>query len=166
MPTRSENTEYAKALAQKRRVKAAVDKDVNTDDRYEIEASDRTRAQRELPKANKKLARVSKETGYDYSEDIGGESPTGVPNVRTMVDRLSRSGNQYSSGMSEGEYAAADDTEPNPRPVSQYRKGGAVKKKSGGMMKKNYGGMVKMKSGGAVRGGGIAQRGQGKMRMC
>ena len=43
-------------------------------------------------------------------------------------------------------------------PDQQYRKGGAVKK--------NYGGMVKMKSGGAVRGAGIAQRGQGKMRMC
>jgi hypothetical protein len=39
-----------------------------------------------------------------------------------------------------------------------YRKGGMVKKKSGGMMKK--------KSGGSVRGAGIAQRGQGKMRMC
>jgi hypothetical protein len=43
-------------------------------------------------------------------------------------------------------------------PDQQYRKGGMVKKKSGGMMKK--------KSGGAVRGAGIAQRGQGKMRMC
>jgi len=41
---------------------------------------------------------------------------------------------------------------------SGYRKGGMVKKKSGGA--------VKMKSGGSVRGAGIAQRGQGKMRMC
>jgi hypothetical protein len=54
----------------------------------------------------------------------------------------------------------------NPSDETGYRKGGMVKKKSGGTMKKNYGGMVKMKSGGAVRGGGIAQRGQGKMRMC
>jgi len=54
----------------------------------------------------------------------------------------------------------------NPSDETGYRKGGMVKKKSGGMMKKNYGGMVKMKSGGAVRGAGIAQRGQGKMRMC
>jgi len=42
-------------------------------------------------------------------------------------------------------------------PDQQYRKGGMVKKKSGGMMKN--------KSGGAVRGAGVAQRGQGKMRM-
>ena len=46
----------------------------------------------------------------------------------------------------------------NPSDETGYRKGGMVKKKSGGMMKK--------KSGGSVRGGGIAQRGQGKMRMC
>lgn len=45
-----------------------------------------------------------------------------------------------------------------PMEETAYRKGGMVKKKSGGMMKK--------KSGGSVRGGGIAQRGQGKMRMC
>jgi hypothetical protein len=45
-----------------------------------------------------------------------------------------------------------------PTEETGYRKGGMVKKKSGGMMKK--------KSGGSVRGGGIAQRGQGKMRMC
>ena len=54
----------------------------------------------------------------------------------------------------------------NPSDETGYRKGGMVKKKSGGMMKKKSGGMVKMKSGGAVRGAGIAQRGQGKMRIC
>jgi hypothetical protein len=54
----------------------------------------------------------------------------------------------------------------NPSDETGYRKGGMVKKKSGGTMKKNYGGMMKKKSGGAVRGAGIAQRGQGKMRMC
>jgi len=53
-----------------------------------------------------------------------------------------------------------------PPEETAFRKGGMVKKKSDGTMKKNYGGMVKMKSGGAVRGAGIAQRGQGKMRMC
>jgi hypothetical protein len=159
MPTRSESTEYAKALAQKRRVEAEANKNLDTSsDSFEIEMSDKKRAQREAPKARKKLDRVSKETGYDFPDETYMSNSRGESGTTAMSDRLSRSGNEYSSGMSEGEYAAEDDTEPNPRPVSQYRKGGMVKKKSSGA--------VKMKSGGSVRGAGIAQRGKGKMRMC
>ena len=150
MPTRSEITEYAKSLAQKRRVEAEANKNLDTgSDSFDIEMSDRKRAQREMPKARKKLDRVSKETGYDFPEETYMSNSRGESGTTAMSDRLSRSGNEYSTGMSEGEYAAADDTEPNPRAVSQYRKGG----------------MVSMKGGGSVRGAGVAQRGQGKMRM-
>lgn len=147
MPTRSENTEYAKALAQNKRLKDMADSSIGVhDDTYEIAAADRRRAQRELPKSDKKLSRVSTETGYNYSS-------RDTDNLEHNIDRLSRTGDEYSSGMKEGDYAPEDDTEPSPRASS-----------SGSRYKK--GGMVKKKSGGSVRGAGLAQRGQGKMRMC
>ena len=145
MPTRSENTEYAKALAQNKRLKDMAHSSIGThDDTYEIAAADRMRAQRELPKSDRKLSRTSKETGYDYSENASDSE-----NLRHNIDRLSRTGKEYSSGMEEGDYVPEDDTQPFPRAVSGYKKGGMVAKKSGG----------------SVHGAGLAQRGQGKMRM-
>lgn len=90
---------------------------------------------------------------YRAGEDEvqGPEKPPTTGRLRTVGAKMAEENAGYPTDSSE---------------ETGYRKGGMVKKKSGGMMKKKSGGTVKMKSGGAVRGGGIAQRGQGKMRMC
>jgi hypothetical protein len=78
------------------------------------------------------------------NEVQGPEKPPTMGRLRTVGGNMAETNAGY----------------PAEKPLEEtgYRKGGMVKKKSGGMMKK--------KSGGSVRGGGIAQRGHGKMRMC
>jgi len=82
---------------------------------------------------------------YEAEPQVQGpEKPPTTGRLRTFGGNMAETNAGYPTDKSESE--------------TGYRKGGMVKKKSGGMMKK--------KSGGSVRGAGIAQRGQGKMRMC
>jgi hypothetical protein len=103
-----------------------------------------------------------KQSEADSSNDVQGP-PTAPKKSRTSI--FERMPNPYkNAAKGDATEAPAPDLVPDiykgerQVPDQQYRKGGMVKKKSGGMMKK--------KSGGSVRGAGIAQRGQGKMRMC
>jgi hypothetical protein len=84
-----------------------------------------------------------------------GENDTSTPSESKPFFTLNSDMPQRRYGtVRTGEESTASDTSSE----QGYRRGGVVKKKSGGAMKK--------KSGGSVRGAGIAQRGQGKMRMC
>jgi len=106
------------------------------------------------PSGNAGEAPVSRRSPFERMPNpYDAESPDAVqgPQKPPTMGRLRTFG---------GNMAETNAGYPSEKPMEEtaYRKGGMVKKKSGGMMKK--------KSGGSVRGGGIAQRGQGKMRMC
>jgi hypothetical protein len=115
----------------------------------------------EAPRARRSpFERMPNPYEADSSNEVQGpEKPSTTGRLRTV-------GQNYVEKNAGMPTDAATVSKPVEGYEESYRKGGAVKKKSGGTMKKNYGGAVKMKSGGSVRGAGIAQRGQGKMRMC